>query len=135
VTEGVKLSATKDCGTKKYLTIEVKDKDVLESIKGRHIVGVGGSISYVDSKNLKLIGKTLKLRDPLFCLAEDGICQNCYNDTFVKNMKLKPGSNIGLIASSGLLGGLVNLTLKGSHTGVSLNQEEINFDKDLENYM
>ena len=50
-------------------------------------------------------------------------------DNFVT--KLKDNDNVGLLSSTGMLGSLINLTLKKSHTGISLNLEEVDLTKDL----
>lgn len=140
LTEGVKLSQLKDCNSKEYLEIEIKSQDILDALENRNYINSSSSLNSnglkkVDSSDKTLIGKKIKLRSPLFCKAADGICATCYDEVFIKDMELHPGSNIGLIASTGLIGDLVNLTLKGSHIGISLNQEEINFMDDLEEYM
>lgn len=140
LTEGVKLSQLKDCNSKEYLEIEIKSQDILDALENRNYLSNSSSLNSsslkkVDSSDKTLIGKKIKLRSPLFCKATDGICATCYDEVFIKDMELHPGSNIGLIASTGLIGDLVNLTLKGSHIGISLNQEEINFIDDLEEYM
>lgn len=140
LTEGVKLSQLKDCNSKEYLEIEIKSQDILDALENRNYLSNSSSLNSsslkkVDSSDKTLIGKKIKLRSPLFCKATDGICATCYDEVFIKDMELHPGSNIGLIASTGLIGDLVNLTLKGSHIGISLNQEEINFMDDLEEYM
>ena len=140
LTEGVKLSHLKDCNTREYLEIEIKNQDILDALENRNYLNtnnqiVSSGLKKVVSSDKTLIGKKIKLRSPLFCKAPDGICNTCYDETFIKDMELHAGSNIGLIASTGLIGDLVNLTLKGSHIGISLNQEEINFIEDLEEYM
>ncbi len=140
LTEGVKLSQSKDCNSREYLEIEVKSQEMLDALENRNYLTSNNtlnsnSLKKVDSSDKSLIGKKIKLRSPLFCKATDGICNTCYDEVFIKDMELHAGSNIGLIASTGLIGDLVNLTLKGSHIGISLNQEEINFMNDLEEYM
>ena len=129
VAEQVNLSKDKDCGTTNYLEVEVLDKEVLEALDGRML----HNKKLIDSeKDTNLIGKKIKIRSPLYCKTQDGICENCYNPKIVKKLEMKPGEKIGLLATTGLGDqALVNLTLKKSHTGLSLNLEEVNLDKDI----
>jgi DNA-directed RNA polymerase subunit beta' len=123
IAEGIKLSATKDCGSQRFLNIYVKDDDLLKAITGRHYKSTFGLLQIKDGSNL--VGKTLELRTPLYCKAKDGICEICYNSEYVQRTGIKPGANIGLRASTGLTNKLVNLTLKKSHVGVSLDEDEL----------
>jgi hypothetical protein len=49
----------------------------------------------------------------------------------MRKHKIKDNDNVGLLSSTGMLGSLINLTLKKSHTGISLNLEEVDLTKDL----
>lgn len=133
VIENIKLSKDRDCGSKDFLIIEIKNRDMLEAFNQRYYYD--NKLKLIDKNNEKLIGKKLNIRSPLFCKSSDGICNVCYDQKLIKDLELVRGSNIGLISSTGILGELVNLTLKGSHTGISLNQEEIDFVKDLDENM
>ena len=126
ISERIKLSSLKDCGADKYLNIKVSDSALLESLLGRYYKGFG-NVELQVSKTSDLVGKTIKLRSPLYCKAKDGICEKCYNPEYIQKMKLKPGANIGLLASTGMTNSIINLTLKASHVGLSLDQEELNF--------
>lgn len=131
ISERIKLSSQKDCGTKKYLAIKIRDKDMLNSFEGRVFKNKLGLDSTITNTS-DVIGQTINIRSPLYCKSLDGICAKCYNQEYINNLKLVPGTNIGLLASTGLTGALVNLTLKKSHVGVSLDKEEIDFNKELE---
>jgi len=126
--EPVNLSEIPDCKSNKYLKIEVLDEDILEAIAGR-VTRSGKIIKETDTQH---IGKTVELRSPLYCKAEDGICRTCYNPEYVKRLKLQPGAKIGLIVSTYMgSDALVNLTLKKSHVGISLDLEEVNLEEDI----
>jgi DNA-directed RNA polymerase subunit beta' len=132
ICEPVVLSKIKDCGSKKYFNVDVLDESILEAIDGR-ITDSGHQIDA--SKDKHLIGKKVKLRSPLYCKAEDGICETCYNPKYIKKLSLKPGAKLGLLFST-VVGSdiLVNLTLKKSHVGVGLNLKEVNLEKDIFKY-
>ena len=131
IAEPVVLSKEKDCGSKKYLEVTILDQDVLDALDGR-ITHTGIQI---DSNDPKWIGKKVKLRSPLYCKAKDGICETCFNPKYVKRLNLKPGARIGLIAATNIADkALVNLTLKKSHTGLSLNLEKVNLEEDIFKY-
>ena len=86
-------------------------------------------------KDKNLIGKKVKLRSPLYCKAQDGICETCLNPVYVKRLQLKPGDKIGLIVATSIgADALVNLTLKKSHVGISLDLEEVNLEEDIFRY-
>jgi DNA-directed RNA polymerase subunit beta' len=132
VLEPLVLSKVKDCGSKRYLEIEIQDEDMLEAIDGR--VMYNGKIINTD-KDKDLIGKKVKLRSPLYCKAQDGICETCLNPVYVKKLQLKPGDKIGLIVATSIgADALVNLTLKKSHVGISLDLEEVNLEEDIFKY-
>ena len=130
ISERIKLSSIKDCGTKNYLNLKVSDSKILEALDGRYYKNKIGLEVQID-KNSDIINKTIQLRSPLYCKATDGICSKCYNPKFVQKSHFTPGENIGLVASTGLTGTLVNLTLKKSHVGVTLDKENVDFRKEI----
>ena len=134
VMESLELSKLNDCGTKKYLEFKIpkgKDgKNMIFNLKGR-ILDNGNQIEADDES---LLGKSIKLRSPLYCQAPDGICKTCYNPLAAEELKMKPGGKVGQIAVSSLAEVLVNITLKASHTGLSLDSEEVDLTKDIERY-
>ena len=131
IAEPIVLSKEKDCGSKKYLEVEILDSDILSALDGR----VTNTGKIIDGSNEKLIGQKVKLRSPLYCKAKDGICETCLNPRYVKRLNLKPGTRIGLLVTTGIgSDALVNLTLKKSHVGVSLNLEKVNLNEDIFKY-
>jgi len=129
----IKLSHDKDCRTQRYLKLKITSKEVLESLIGRKYKKLGTLFTISESSDL--VGKTIELRSPLYCQSKDGICNTCYNQDYIDKMQLKPGDNIGLLASTGLTEVLVSLTLKKSHVGVSLDQEEIDLEQELKDML
>jgi DNA-directed RNA polymerase subunit beta' len=123
---GVKLSKTIDCKTSGRLAVRIQNKDMLKSMEGK--VYDKGIISADDTN---LIGKTIKLRSPLYCKSKDGICHTCYNPSFIERMNLQNNAGIGLLASTAQAGLLTNMTLKAAHTGLSLDKTEIDLTNDI----
>ncbi len=129
IAAGVTLSKLTDCGTTRFLSIKIISEDMLKAFDGK-LRKVGGSLMPITKKDKDLIGKTIQVRSPLYCKAEDGICVNCYNPKFVESMNLKETAGIGLLASTAQAELLTNLTLKAAHTGLSLARDEIDFTED-----
>jgi len=130
IAAGVVLSKLTDCGTKRTLSIKIINKKMLAAFEGK-LKENGVAISKRDKD---LIGETVKIRSPLYCIAEDGICVNCYNPAFVERMNLKETAGIGLLASTSQAELLTNLTLKAAHTGLSLDKKAVDFTKDIFEY-
>jgi len=136
IMEHIKLSATRDCGSKRGLSIKIKDKDWHWAVIGKMMMVPATIMNRSGLKEItlldNLIGKTITIRSPLYCVAKDGICETCLNKHWVENFHLKAGANIGLLSSTGITGILTSLTLKKSHTGVLLNKQKINLLKEIE---
>jgi hypothetical protein len=126
----------KDCGSKKGLSIKIKDKDWHWAVIGKMMMVPSSITNRSGLKEItaldNIIGKTIILRLPLYCVAKDGICETCLNKQWVENFHIKAGANIGLLSSTGITGVLTSLTLKKSHTGVLLNRKQINLLKEIE---
>ena len=131
VGENIKLSKDDDCGSTKYMEIKVQSQDVMYAITGRTYKSTFGLSLITDSDDL--MNQIVKLRSPLYCKSIDGICATCFGKEYIKKWGLTPGANIGLLASTGLTGELVNLTLKKSHVGIGLDKVEVNLDDEFKN--
>ena len=134
ICEKMKLSPDRDCGTKNKLKIHSINSNFLESFTGQLFSETpNGNLREFTKQDAKdYNNKDIYFRSPLYCKSQGNfICQSCYNQEFIRNHKLKPGDNIGLYASTGLTGSLVNLTLKKSHLGINIKTEKVNFLKDL----
>ena len=118
----VKLAdAGTDCKTKYGLmtTIDAKSK---KRIYLRYCECEGKEY-LLDSENLKkLMGKTVKLRSPMFCTSED-ICNKCAGEFYYR----MGSKNVGLLSSS-LAGALLNLSMKGFHEAV-VEAVDVDLDK------
>jgi DNA-directed RNA polymerase subunit beta' len=133
IVAGVQLSKKEDCGSKRYLKLKIIDAKMLEALNGKIRLD-GNSLTPINKNDTDLIGETVSVRSPLFCKAEDGICKTCYNPKFVDRMGLEETAGIGTLASTANAELLLNLALKGAHTGLSLNKEEIDFTEDAMKY-
>ena len=131
VGENIKLSRDDDCGSTKYLEIKIQSQDLMYAIVGRTMKTTFG-LSVINESD-DLMNTTVKLRSPLYCKSKDGICTTCYSRDYVQKWNLKPGANIGLLASTGLTGELVNLTLKKSHVGIGLDKVEVDLNEEFKN--
>ena len=100
---------TKDCGTNRYLEIPIEDEDWAKAIIGRYLHD--GTL--VTDENYKsFIGKTVKLRSPIFCKTPK-ICLTCYGELH----KLLTSDDIG-IQSAQIVGERgTQLIMKTFHTG------------------
>ena len=123
-----------DCGTKGRLGINTKNKDFLKSFSGLNFSTTknGQTKEFTLNDVNSHLNKDLYFRSPYHCRASGNyICRECYDQDYRRKHKIKDNDNIGLLSSTGMLGSLINLTLKKSHTGISLNLEEVDLTKDL----
>lgn len=81
-----------DCGTKKYITVHLTNKNINEYIYN-YIIKDNGDLEELTSDNLdKYIDKTVKMRFSIFCKSKTGICNKCAGNLFVR----RNAKNIGL---------------------------------------
>ncbi len=133
IAAAVHLSKLTDCGTKRYLSIKIINKDMLKAFEGKlRKTKMGDTL--IEKTEIGLIGQTVQVRSPLYCKAEDGICVNCYNPAFVERMGLQETAGIGLLASTSQADALTSITLKKAHAGLSLGKESIDFTNDIFEY-
>lgn len=81
-----------DCGTKKYLTVTLTEKNI-NSYMYNYIIKDNGDLEELTSDNMsKYLGKTVKMRFSIFCKSKTGICNKCAGNLFVR----RNAKNIGL---------------------------------------
>ena len=105
----VYLDNVHDCGTKNQLEIEVKDETTAKLLKYRY---VNGKLIETDEDALKLVGKKVKIRSPIFCKAK-GICKTCYGTLY----KYHKSRQIGIIAAQAIGERVQQIMMKTFHTG------------------
>jgi len=125
-----------DCHTEKFIEIEaIKDAEkeyvslhdrllgrtILEDIvdeEGNVIVEKSTTLNNLDIKKIsKLNLKKIKIRSPLTCESEYGICQKCYGWALTKNNIVDIGESIGIIAAQSIGEPGTQLTMRTFHTG------------------
>ena len=80
----VLLPKDSDCGTKRFITMDVTEKNIGQ-IMYCYVINNDGSLTEINSDNRsKFIGKTIKLRLSSMCEAKDGICNKCAGNLFYK---------------------------------------------------
>lgn len=112
--------SSKNCGTRKTFEITVTP-DLANLIRQRYYVD-GTKIQRIDSPE-QVIGKTIKLRSPLYCKSEHGICPTCYGD-FWKTLGSK---NIGILAGGAINVVGINALMKMRHQSTSISTKEVDF--------
>ena len=97
-----------DCKSKYYRTLLVTNKN-FNAILNRYFLD-GNKLTKITSEiKSKVIGKTIKLRSPLYCCG-DKLCNMCAGDApYIMNIE-----NIGLVTSN-IGGALLNFGMKGFH--------------------
>ena len=114
-----------DCGTKDTLEIYVNDEKKARMLLYRNFINKDGRLDKVSESNLKdLVGKTIKVRSPIFCKS-DQICTTCYGDLY----KFLDSRFIGVIAAHSLGECNTQLILRVFHTsGIAVIKNEIDVD-------
>lgn len=81
-----------DCGSTKYITVELTKKN-LQMFMYNYIIKSNGELEELTTDNMnKYIGKTVKMRFSAFCKSKTGICNKCAGNFFYR----RGGRNIGL---------------------------------------
>lgn len=125
-----------DCKTEKFIEIEaIKDAEkeyvslhdrllgrtILEDIvdeEGKVIVEKSTTLNNEDIKRISNLNlKKIKIRSPLTCESEYGICQKCYGWALTKNNPVDVGEAIGIIAAQSIGEPGTQLTMRTFHTG------------------
>lgn len=108
-----------DCGTKKYKEFSVDDIECLHRLLALPVAGLARDTIINNNiiSELKKHGiKTIKLRSPDLCEADEGICSKCFGSDAYGN--LKPiGSQVGIEAAQTLSEPLTQAAMNAFHTG------------------
>ena len=73
-----------DCGTKKYITVNLNDKNIADYMYC-YVIKPGGNLELIDTSTRdKYIGKKVKLRFSSMCESKTGICNKCAGELFYK---------------------------------------------------
>jgi hypothetical protein len=121
------LSKQDDCDSDDYVTFVVESEDALKRLNGRYRK-VGKKLEVIDSCDKALIGKTISLRTPMTCRAEDGICKTCYGDLH----RVNP-FHISVIGVLSLTEQLTQMLLSSKHL-LQINPEKVELPKAMVPY-
>ncbi len=103
-----------DCGTKDCIELFIENADKSKSLIGRNYIE-NNELKKITMLNFKsLVGKTLKLRSPIYCESEN-ICKTCYGDLY----KIINSKFIGVVAAQCLGERGTQLVLRTFHTSGS----------------
>lgn len=81
-----------DCGSDKYITVELTKKNLPEFMYN-YIIKQNGELEELTSDNSdKYIGKKVKMRFSMFCKSKTGVCNKCAGNYFYR----RGARNIGL---------------------------------------
>ncbi|MEL6584600.1 MAG: DNA-directed RNA polymerase subunit beta' [Pseudomonadota bacterium] len=126
-----------DCGTENFITVEpvVRDGDVVASLSER-VLGRTSAADVVDPISGELLVKrnemfderisdiveakgvqSIRIRSPLTCEAEDGICAMCYGRDLARGTKVNTGEAVGIIAAQSIGEPGTQLTMRTFHIG------------------
>jgi DNA-directed RNA polymerase subunit beta' len=127
---------TEDCDTGKFIEIEaIRDADkeyvslpdrllgrtIYDDVvdpDGKVILTKNTTLNNDDIKKIAHLGlKKIKIRSPLTCECEYGICQKCYGWALTKNNPVDVGEAIGIIAAQSIGEPGTQLTMRTFHTG------------------
>lgn len=104
-----------DCGTRDFLTVEVKTRRKAQMLVNRFMAGKDQRLIRITKDNyLQLVGKAIKIRSPILCQSPK-ICHTCYGE-LQKNLNSR---FIGIIAAQTLGERGTQLVLRTFHTSGS----------------
>ena len=125
-----------DCGTERGIEIEAildSDKEIVslgerligrtivEDVKdkdGKMVIPKFTTLSNPEVAIINELGiKKIKIRSPLTCATEHGICQSCYGWSLTNNKPVDVGEAIGIIAAQSIGEPGTQLTMRTFHTG------------------
>ncbi|HQF36799.1 MAG TPA: hypothetical protein PLL26_04140 [Candidatus Dojkabacteria bacterium] len=110
-----------DCGSKHTFDLVVTE-DLADLLLQRNYISQTGTIKNITSKD-QILDKKIKLRSPLYCLSENGICPTCYGNLY-KTLNTK---NIGILAGGAVNVVGINAMMKMRHQSSSINTKEVDF--------
>ena len=116
--------ASDDCGTRNGISLDSSDP----SIEGRY--GTSGNL--IDGRRaaqLARSGGSIRVRSPMTCELESGVCQKCMGSSN-RGKSFKIGMNVGIRSAQSLSEPLTQMALSSKH-GVSLVEGDHNKPKGL----
>ena len=120
--DGIIMTAIKD-GDRDIVSLEERllGRTIAEDIKdaeGNVVVEKNTTISREDLAKIKTLHlQSAKVRSPLTCGLEYGVCQKCYGWALTQNSLVDVGEAIGIIAAQSIGEPGTQLTMRTFHTG------------------
>ncbi|RMA40639.1 DNA-directed RNA polymerase subunit beta' [Rhodophyticola porphyridii] len=126
-----------DCGTDNTITAEpaVNDGEVVSSLSERILGRTAGEDVHVPGSDEVLLTKgeliderkadaveqagvvSMKIRSPLTCEAEEGVCAACYGRDLARGTRVNVGEAVGIIAAQSIGEPGTQLTMRTFHIG------------------
>ncbi|OWJ80786.1 MULTISPECIES: DNA-directed RNA polymerase subunit beta' [Haematobacter] len=126
-----------DCGTDRYITASaaVNDGEVVASLGERVLGRVAAEDVYVPGTDEVIVSlgeliderkadavetlgvPTVKIRSPLTCEAEEGVCATCYGRDLARGTMVNVGEAVGIIAAQSIGEPGTQLTMRTFHIG------------------
>ncbi len=126
-----------DCGTENTITAEaaVNDGEVVASLSERILGRTAGEDVLVPGGDEVIVAKgeliderkadaieaagvqSIKIRSPLTCEAEEGVCAACYGRDLARGTKVNVGEAVGIIAAQSIGEPGTQLTMRTFHIG------------------
>ncbi|SMR84079.1 DNA-directed RNA polymerase subunit beta' [Aliiroseovarius halocynthiae] len=126
-----------DCGTENSITAEaaVNDGEVVSSLAERILGRVAAEDVLVPGTEEVLVAKNeiiderkadaveeagiaaIRIRSPLTCESEEGVCANCYGRDLARGTKVNIGEAVGIIAAQSIGEPGTQLTMRTFHIG------------------
>ena len=128
---------TRDCGTERSITAEaaVNDGEVVASLSERVLGRVAAEDILVPGTDEVIVAKgtliderlsdriedagvqTARIRSPLTCEAEEGVCAKCYGRDLARGTMVNTGEAVGIIAAQSIGEPGTQLTMRTFHIG------------------
>lgn len=123
-----------DCGTNNYIIQYIPNKEILDMLNDRYykLHPDGELLKISSSQNHNLIGQTIYLRSPIFCVSHahgKGVCYKCYGDLAYVNKDI----NIGRIASEIITSQYIQMRLSAKHL-LEANIKILNWNENFYNF-
>lgn len=107
----LKLNNQHDCGSERFLEIEVTDKHHLTSLYGKwYKINDDDQLKFIRLDDDKLIGQIIKIRSPIYCESHDyTICDRCFG------MKKPDSDNLGAGIGAYIAESIIQSVLRTHH--------------------
>lgn len=119
--EGVMLSRVSASGIVKDFAESIVGRNLLEDVldsKGEKLFAKGHLISHADARAIEASDvEGVKVRSPMTCVANHGICQKCYGSDLTTREAIDLGEAVGTIAAQAIGEPGTQLTMRTFHAG------------------